>query len=107
MKTNDGSTSASAKSGSEQAERAREEQEQEPRAKRRSAALPPSHDLHHVSTLAPELGVHVGLSHLAVAKLATPAVTLPAVLGSVRGGPGAMGPADLEFLDAREVITSK
>ena len=32
------------------------------------------------------------LSHLAVAKLATPAVTLPAVLGSVRGGPGAMGP---------------
>ena len=27
----------------------------EPRAKRRSAALPPSHDLHHVSTLAPEL----------------------------------------------------
>ena len=68
-------TSASAKSGSEQAERAREEQEQEPRAKRRSAALPPSHDPRHVSILAPELGVHVGLSHLDVAKLAMPAVT--------------------------------
>ena len=36
-------------------------------------SLPPSHDLHHVSILAPELGVHVGLSHLAVVKLATPA----------------------------------
>ena len=43
------------------------------RARRRGAAgeeqvLLPHHDLSHVSTLAPELGVHVVLTHLVVAK---------------------------------------
>ena len=57
-----GETSASARSGSEQAERVREEQEQEPRAKRRSAQpyqptirSPPQHvPAPAASTLAPE-----------------------------------------------------
>ena len=54
-----GETSASARSGSEQA---REEQKQEPRVKKAarrklSPTVPPRHDLRHVSTLAPELGV--------------------------------------------------
>ena len=37
------------------------------------------------SLIAPELGVHVVLTHLVGAKLATPAVTLRAVLGGVQG----------------------
>ena len=49
-----------------------------------------SHALRHVSILAPELGVHVVLTHLAVIKLATPAVTLRAVLAeATEDGPAA------------------
>ena len=37
-----------------------------------------------VSILAPELGVHVVLTHFVVTKLATPAATLRAVLGGAK-----------------------
>ena len=57
-------------------------------AARHSAPLP-HHDLRHVSTLAPELGVHVVLTHLVGTRLATPAVVIRAVVGGDRGRPGA------------------
>ena len=67
---------------------AEEEQEQEleqsvaAQEQRSKPNWAPSHPrLCHVSLLAPELGVHVVLTHLVGAKLATPAVTLRAVLG--------------------------
>ena len=47
-------------------------------------ALLPHHDLRHVGILAPELGIHVALTHLVVAKLATPAVTLRVVFGGAK-----------------------
>ena len=53
-------------------------------AARRSAPLP-HHDLRHVSTLAPELGVHVVLTHLVGTRLATPAVAIRAAVGGDRG----------------------